>query len=61
MNTISRSDYPPGHGVKCPNWKRCGEDSLSLSFAISMSEVDNTFPILHCFQCRTPLGRLSDD
>ena len=58
--------YTEGNNsVGCPNRKRCGESSLSLSWAIRASQVafmdvPHTFPVVTCFICGTVLGEMKD-
>ena len=53
------------NAVGCPNRKNCGENSLSLRWAIGASQVASMdkpakFPVVTCFICGTVLGEMKD-
>ena len=48
-----------GHGMCCPNWRNCGETSLSVSWHIT-HQMDAETRELHCFQCNTVIARVAE-
>ena len=44
-------------GIKCPNFRYCGETSLSLGWMINFqNDDDEPIKTLTCFQCDTNIG-----
>ena len=44
-------------GIRCPNWRNCGETSLSVSWMVRLQAPDT----LSCFQCDTEIGEWVPD
>lgn len=47
-----------GHGMCCPNWRNCGETSLSVQWHIDFRDTSDGDK-LRCFQCNTVIARLA--
>ena len=46
-----------GHGMCCPNWRNCGETSLSVGWHVRCMRDEETNE-LRCFQCETVIARV---
>lgn len=50
------------HGIRCPNFKVCGETSLSVGWMIHFLNDDkDEVKTLTCFQCDTLIGTFTED
>ena len=47
-----------GHGMTCPNWRNCGETSLSVQWHVDCR--DTSTDELRCFQCNTVIARVAE-
>ena len=47
-------------GIKCPNFRYCGETSLSLGWMINFQNDDEPIKTLTCFQCDTNIGTFTE-
>jgi len=50
------------HAIKCPNFRSCGETSLSLGWMIHfLNKDEDEVKTLACFQCDTHIGTFKDN
>jgi len=59
--TQERGPGNNNHGIRCPNFRICGETSLSLGWMIHfLNDDDDPIKTLTCFQCDTHIGTFKE-